>query len=48
MLYLLFNPLANNKKGEQDAQEWAKKQGLEPLLKVSSVLTFVNFSKLKR
>ena len=49
MLYLLFNPLANNKRGEQDAQEWAKKQGLEPTFKSVIGLNFCEFfSKLKK
>ena len=29
MIYLLYNPLANNSKGEQDAREWARTNGVE-------------------
>jgi hypothetical protein len=28
MNYLLFNPLANNSKGEQDAREWASGESI--------------------
>ena len=29
MICILYNPLANNSKGEQDARNWAKENGVE-------------------
>ncbi len=31
MIYLLYNPLANNSKGEEDAKAWAAANGVEPV-----------------
>ena len=31
MIYLLYNPLANNSKGEEDAKAWAADNGVAPV-----------------
>ncbi len=44
MTYLLFNPMANNSKGEQDARQWAADNGVEcgfkSLLDISDMKAF--------
>ena len=44
MTYLLYNPLANNSKGEQDAKQWAAANGADceftSLLGISDMKAF--------
>ena len=46
MIYLLFNPLANNSKGEADARVWANENNVEcqyvDLLKTQDMKTFID------
>jgi len=45
MLYILFNPLANNNRGEQEAKDWAKNYQKECELKRIIGLNVVEFFK---
>ena len=46
MICILYNPLANNSKGEQDARNWAKENGVEgkfvSLLETQDMIGFLN------
>ena len=46
MVYLLYNPLANNSKGEQDARQWAAENNVEctftSLLEIKDMKAFVD------
>ena len=46
MVYLLFNPLADNSKGEEDARKWAQDNGVDgefiSLLDIEDMVEFLN------
>ena len=46
MIYLLFNPLADNSKGEADARKWAVDNGVDgefvSLLEIKDMVGFLN------
>lgn len=45
MIYILFNPLANNSQGEKDAEKWAERLTTEPTFKSVINLNFKDFFK---
>ncbi len=45
MIYILFNPLANNSHGQQDAERWAERLTIKPNFKSVIGLDFKDFFK---